>query len=79
MNIKVLFFAACREIAGTSQMQFELPEGELVSSLLKKLQSDYPDFQAMPLLLAVNAEYVQPDYRLRDGDVVALIPLVSGG
>ena len=31
------------------------------------------------LFYSVNAEYVPPDYALRDGDEVAFIPPVSGG
>jgi molybdopterin converting factor subunit 1 len=79
MRVKVLFFAACREIAGKSQMELELQKGEPVSRVLKMLQSDFHDFLTMPIMLAVNTEYVQNDYALQDGDVVALIPLVSGG
>jgi molybdopterin converting factor small subunit len=31
------------------------------------------------LMYAVNAEYVDQDHPLRDGDELALIPPVSGG
>ena len=73
------FFAAYREIMGKSEMEFELQEGEPVSGLLKTLQSDFHDLRTMSIMVAVNAEYVQHDYILQNGDVVALIPQVSGG
>ncbi len=73
------FFAACREIVGKSQMELELQEGESTSGLLKMMQSEFPGFLNMPIMVAVNAEYVEPGYRLKDGDEVALIPPVSGG
>ena len=79
MKVKVCFFAACREIVGKSEMELELQEGEPISSLIETLQSDYHDFLTMPIKVAVNAEYVENDYRLQDGDEVALIPPVSGG
>ncbi len=60
-------------------MELELQEGEPISSLLEKLQSDYHYFLTMPIRVAVNAEYVEHDYRLQDGDEVALIPPISGG
>ncbi len=79
MKIKVYFFAACREIVGKSEMELELQEGEPISSLIETLQSDYHYFLTMPIMVAVNAEYVEHDHRLQDGDEVALMPPVSGG
>ncbi len=57
MKVKVYFFAACREIAGKSEMELELQKGEPVSSLIETLQSDYHYFFTMPIMVAVNAEY----------------------
>jgi molybdopterin synthase sulfur carrier subunit len=79
MKVKVCFFAACREIVGKSEMELELQEGEPISSLIETLQSNYYHFLTMPIKVAVNAEYVEHDYRLQDGDEVALIPPISGG
>jgi molybdopterin synthase sulfur carrier subunit len=79
MKVKVCFFAACREIVGKSEMELELQEGEPISSLIETLQSDYHYFLTMPIKVAVNTEYVEHDYRLQDGDEVALIPPISGG
>ena len=79
MKVKVRFFAACREIVGKSEMELELQEREPISSLIEKLQSDYPYLLTLPINVAVNAEYVERNYRLQDGDEVALIPPISGG
>jgi sulfur-carrier protein len=79
MKVKVRFFASVREITGTGEMELEIKPGEPVSDVLQKLKSEFPAFQDSHLMLAVNTEYVQPDYKLKDGDIVALIPLVSGG
>ena len=79
MKIEVLFFAAGRDIIGKSRLDIEVKEGESASGVLKKVQADYEDFLNMPLMLAVNEEYVPNDYKLKEGDVLALIPLVSGG
>ena len=79
MKVKVCFFATCREIVGKSEMELELQEGEPISSLIETLQSDYHYFLTMPIKVAVNAEYAEDDYRLQDGDEVALIPPISGG
>ncbi len=79
MKITVLFFAQSREIVGQDQMDFEIPEGEKVSLLLKILQSQFRDLLAIKFMVAVNSEYVENDYKLHDGDQVAIIPPVSGG
>ncbi len=60
-------------------MELELQEREPISSLIEKLQSDYPYLLTLPINVAVNAEYVERDYRLQNGDEVALIPPISGG
>ncbi len=60
-------------------MELEVKPGENVSGVLKALKSDFGDLLNMPLMVAVNEEYVQHDYKLKEGDVLALIPMVSGG
>jgi molybdopterin converting factor subunit 1 len=79
MKINVSFFAQSREIAGKNQMDFEIPEGEDVSGLLKRLQLQFHGLMNVQIMVAVNAEYVQNNHRLHDGDRVALIPPINGG
>jgi molybdopterin converting factor subunit 1 len=79
VKVTVRFFASVREITGTGEMELEMQPGETVSGVLNKLKSMFPGFQDSHLMLAVNTEYVQPDHKLKEGDEVALIPLVSGG
>ena len=75
----MLFFAGLRELVGKSQMSLELKQGEPVSRLLEMLESDFPDLLSKPVMVAVNAEYVERDHKLKADDEVALIPPVSGG
>lgn len=79
MVIKVYLFAQLREIFGKSQIEVILPEGELVSGLLGKLQTEYQDLFNLQIRVAVNTEYVENDYQLHNGDEVAIITPVSGG
>jgi len=71
--VTVRLFAGLRERAGWSQREVEASR---VSDVWAQL-----DLGAEPdgLLYAVNREYAPPDHELSDGDVVALIPPVSGG
>ena len=79
VKVKVSFFAQSREIVGQSQIDFEIQEGEAVSSLLKRLQSQFHDLSSVNMMVAVNAAYVENSHGLHDGDEVAIIPPVSGG
>jgi molybdopterin converting factor subunit 1 len=79
MKVKVVFFAKSREIVGRNQMDIEIQEGEVVSGLLSKLQSQFHELLDMQFITAVNSEYMGNDTELHDGDEVAIIPPVSGG
>ena len=81
MNIKVLFFASCRDLIGTGELEMTLPDGATVTDLISKLASEQARFTDMApsLMVSVNQAYVERDAELQDGDEVAFIPPVSGG
>ena len=74
MGVRVRLFAGLRERAGWSER--ELEDVARVADVWPAL-----DLGAEPqgLLYAVNKEYADAERKLADGDVVALIPPVSGG
>ncbi len=76
MQIRVRLFAALRERAGAAEVELELPEGALVRDALARFGSLA---DGLPLVMAVNQEYVDPEAVLLPGDELALIPPVSGG
>ena len=72
-KVTVRLFAGLRERAGWSTREIE---ADRVSDVWAQLDlGDEPE----GLLYAVNKEYADPPTELADGDVVALIPPVSGG
>jgi molybdopterin synthase catalytic subunit len=74
VRVTVRLFAGLRERAGTGRR--ELEDVESVGDVWARLDlGDEPP----GLLYAVNREYADRDFELRDGDEVALIPPVSGG
>ncbi len=75
LKVRVLFFSVLREKMKKSEDQYEIFEGETVSSFAERILGSVE----YPLLFAINQEYVARDYPLEDGDEVALIPPVSGG
>jgi molybdopterin synthase catalytic subunit len=76
MVVRIRLFAMLRERAGASELSLELPEGARVRDALAAL-SELAD--GLPLVMAVNREYVSEDAPLSAGDELALIPPVSGG
>ena len=79
MKIKILFFASCREKAGKSQAELDVKPGETLAGLLEEVKRDFPGIPMDQIMVAVNQAFARPDYVLRAGDEVALIPPVSGG
>ena len=80
MKVSVRFFAALRDETGLERQDVELEEGSGVRDLLMALRKAYPALRgADRLLFAVNGVRSTPDQRLREGDIIVLIPPVSGG
>ncbi len=81
MKVTVLYFASCRDVAGTSEETVELETGAKAQDLLDLLIRTHPDLQGLEpaLAVSVNQEYADREAPLADGDEVALIPPVSGG
>ena len=81
MDLSVRFFALYRERAGTNTHLLQLPEGATVSDLTDEVRRLFPRLAPpeVKIVVAVNADYAEPDTVLRNGDDVCLIPPVSGG
>ena len=81
MKIRLLLFASCRDAVGDKELDFEVEEGIDAGLLREELVQRYPRLRPLKekLLMAVNAEYVDDQTVLKEGDEVALIPPVSGG
>lgn len=92
MKVKVRYFARLREITGKSEEEFELKNAERLSELLKLLVDKYgedlqrvlfrgeklnPSIQLLVSGIEVSTRYEK--VRLRNGDVVAILPPVGGG
>ncbi|WP_456365308.1 ubiquitin-like small modifier protein 1 [Thermococcus sp.] len=88
MRVKVRYFARYRSLVGTGEEEVELPEGATVMDLIEKLKERHPvlktkifaeDDDLADVNVSRNGRYVRFDEILKEGDVVALFPPVSGG
>ncbi|HET9154332.1 MAG TPA: molybdopterin converting factor subunit 1 [Solirubrobacterales bacterium] len=83
MVLQVRLFAVLRERAGRDSLEVELGEEATVADALRALAETSEELaaalEAMPVVMAVNRSYVEPDAILSAGDELALIPPVSGG
>ncbi|MFC7393105.1 molybdopterin converting factor subunit 1 [Scopulibacillus cellulosilyticus] len=77
--IEILLFAGLKEKTGQNKITWH--EGSLtVGELKEKLSAKVPGLEQIDyVMIAVNEAYAQDDQVINEGDVVALIPPVSGG
>lgn len=81
MRIEVLYFAAARDAAGRPSEALEVGDGETVAGLRGVLAGRHPALAGTLAAsrLAVGEAFAAEDRRLEPGDVVAVLPPVSGG
>ena len=78
--MKILAFGATRDIIGEAELDFSIGSEKSVRSFKEELYKQYPALQKLnALAIAVNEVYADDEYVIGKGDVVALIPPVSGG
>jgi len=81
VRVRVLFFAALREAAGTARLEIDLPEGATLDDLKAVLTRERPALAAsltrFPAL--VEGRVSSSEAPLEEGDEVAWIPPVAGG
>ncbi len=82
MRVKLLPFGVLKDVVTTAAL--ELPAGATVADMLamlgESLRHEPGAVQLLPrIAVSVNAEYARGADRLQDGDLVGLLPPVSGG
>tara|TARA_Y100000996_G_C22454781_1_gene615402 strand:- start:558 stop:809 length:252 start_codon:yes stop_codon:yes gene_type:complete len=81
MKIKVLFFASYREKSGVKTDIFNISDDSNLKMLIDKVVQKFPLLHSDPskIVAAINEEFCDHTHLLSEGDIVALIPPVSGG
>ena len=76
MEVRLRLFAGLRQVAGFKEKVVTLPENAVVADLLDQLPTS---IVGRTFYIAINEEYARRDSPLKNGDLVALLPPVSGG
>jgi len=81
MKIKTLFFGITRDLTNESEIDLSITDTEInLESLKTILQKKYPNLKDLDTYaFAINEEYATNQSIIKDKDVVAVIPPVSGG
>jgi molybdopterin synthase catalytic subunit len=81
MRVRLISFGPLKAVFAEGGEWRELQTGESVGGLLALLRAEGRVSEAAlrTAAVAVNRDYVKPEYVLGDGDEVAILPPVSGG
>ena len=80
MKIQLLFFGIATDLVGENSQSYSIQMNTSIKDLKNKLIADYSSLKNInEFAIAVNEEYANDDIIIKDGDVVAIIPPVSGG
>jgi molybdopterin converting factor small subunit len=81
MRISIKLFAMARDICGRETVDLVVNEHARIGDVRNVLIRQIPAFSTLlrSSCFAVNAQFVDDEFPLREGDEVACIPPVSGG
>ena len=80
MKINTLFFGITTDLVGASELQVEVGENSSIAEFKEVLKVKFSELENInSYAIAVNEEYATDDFVLKENDIVAVIPPVSGG
>ncbi|MDM5284111.1 molybdopterin converting factor subunit 1 [Peribacillus castrilensis] len=77
--ITVLFFAGIREEIGLDELKIVEKDDITVQQLKQYLHSKYTLSSFNQIMTSINESFVTDDEIVKDQDIIAFIPPVSGG
>ncbi len=82
--MKILYFAKLKQLIGKSEDYLSIKHKKKISEIIDELKQIDKNYswafdQVQNLQYAVNCEYVDKNYYVKDEDELALFPPVTGG
>lgn len=81
MRVRVRLFGHAAEVAARGELDVTI-EADTVEAVMKAVRQQIPALEKVfqgGARLAVGTEYAEPQRRLREGEIVSVIPPVAGG
>lgn len=80
-KVRVLYFAAARDLASKSAETLALPEGASIGDAAMEIRRLHPNLKSLrnSAKFSVNLVLVDEAAALKDGDEVGVLPPVAGG
>jgi molybdopterin converting factor subunit 1 len=80
MNLKVLLFGISKELIGATSIVFSISPNTTILEFKTQLKKQYPQVTEInSYAIAVNESYASNETVLKENDIIAIIPPVSGG
>ena len=80
MKIKVLLFGIATDLIGSASLEIVLPINCNITSFKNILIAQYPKLKQMSsYAFAINESYATNETVIKENDIIAIIPPVSGG
>lgn len=80
MKITTLFFGISSDLVGNSQLEISIENQTTVADFKNILKEKYGKLEKLnSYAIAVNEEYATDEFIIKENDIVAVIPPVSGG
>ncbi|HEY4490887.1 MAG TPA: molybdenum cofactor biosynthesis protein MoaE [Acidobacteriota bacterium] len=79
MAIHIKLFAAFAEFIGKREIDVAYKPGMTCEQVWREIQTEYSKVAQIPVLFAINQQYVPADAPLQEGDTLMAFPPLSGG
>jgi len=81
LRIDILYFSSLKDKVKKNKETVDVDPDTNLNQLIQFLKQKHPEISQNldNVMVAVNEQYVDKNYSLKEGDIVALIPPVSGG
>ncbi len=81
MKVTVKYFGSVKDEAGTELEFIEVAQGSTVSDIISAVKDKHTDLKTRKgqIIFALNQNYSSHSTVVKDGDEIALFPVVSGG